>query len=62
MTPFERQFFPLAYTWFACRWRIMQGDAIEDCPIPFILEYDIVGDNDSYYEMQIICAERLARG
>jgi hypothetical protein len=54
---FEREFLGLAFTWLKCRWRVMQGDALIDCPIPFDLAYDFLGCNDSEGEMRLLCAE-----
>ena len=56
---FEREFLRLAYTWLKCRWRVIQGDRLINCPIPFDLAYDLLGCNDSLYEMRLICREQL---
>lgn len=54
---FEREFLRQAGIWISCRWRVMQGDAIEDCNIPFKLDYDFLGCNDSEWEMRLLCSE-----
>lgn len=57
MLGFEREFLKQAVTWIRCRWRVMQGDMIEDCNIPFDISYDMLGCLDSLWEMRLLCAE-----
>jgi hypothetical protein len=54
---FEREFLKLAGTWLKCRYRVMHGDALIGCPIPFDLPYDFLGCNDSWHEMRLLCVE-----
>lgn len=53
----EREFLQLAATWLACRFRIINGDVLLRCPIPFDLAFDFMGCGDSAGEMRLLCKE-----
>lgn len=53
----EREFLRLAATWLACRYRIINGDVLLRCPIPFNLRHDMLGCHDMEYELRLLCRE-----
>lgn len=57
MIQLERDFVRLASTWLACRYRILHGDRLHGCRIPYDLAHDMLGELDMEQEMGLLCKE-----